>query len=399
LNAPFDRRTARAAVTCIDDTERFDASKQEWNALVERSLAPSVFLRHEWIDAAWAWIGTQTKMRILTVHRDGVLIGVCPMCIVIDRHRLGRVRKLAFIAVPDTQLCDVICAADDLSTVVAALADAIAGSRRDWDVVDLRYLRKASPAWRALAEALRQRGFACDEQSAGQNPCISLLATWEAFYAKRGRRLKKSNNLVANRLARAGTIDVAWTRETPALDALVHDLVSISASSWKQRTGLSLDNPGPNRFVRRLSELALRNGWLSVWILRLDGRPVAMEYQLAYRGSVHALRSDFDEGFAELSPGSHLNWKQLEGLFGAGLDRYYMGPGTNAYKLRWTDEGEAIVRMKVYNASVRGRILHVADSKVLPAARRIREWLASRAAKLASARSGAPVTDEQEKEA
>ena len=76
--------------------------------------------------------------------------------------------------------------------------------------------------------------------------------------------------------------------------------------------------------------------------MHVGDRPVAMEYQLVDNGNVHALRSDFDQSCEDLSPGSYLFRHLLESSFGGGLTRYYMGPGDNPYKLRWTDQGESL---------------------------------------------------------
>ena len=52
------------------------------------------------------------------------------------------------------------------------------------------------------------------------------------------------------------------------MERYVAAAIDISRRSWKTETGNSLDNPGPQAFVRRLSELACERGWLSVWLMR-----------------------------------------------------------------------------------------------------------------------------------
>ena len=45
---------------------------------------------------------------------------------------------------------------------------------------------------------------------------------------------------------------------------------------------------------------------------------------------------------------------EVERLFDRGLRRYYMGPGNNAYKHRWTEEGEAVLELTVYSDTLTG---------------------------------------------
>ena len=55
---------------------------------------------------------------------------------------------------------------------------------------------------------------------------------------------------------------------------------SLSRRSWKHRTWNSLDHPGPGAFIQTLTGHASRRGWLSLWLLDIYSKPVAMEYQL-----------------------------------------------------------------------------------------------------------------------
>jgi CelD/BcsL family acetyltransferase involved in cellulose biosynthesis len=132
---------------------------------------------------------------------------------------------------------------------------------------------------------------------------------------------------------------------------------------------LTLNNRGPGAFIRRLTQHALEQGWLSMWGLRLNGKVVAMEYQLISGGEVFALRADFDGSLDAISPGSYLSWQLLQELFGSGLTRYWMGPGANAYKGRWTDRGEQLFRAGAYSPTIRGRLHQLNDRVVRPAAR------------------------------
>ena len=98
-----------------------------------------------------------------------------------------------------------------------------------------------------------------------------------------------------------------------------------------------------------------------------------MEYQLVGDGNTYALRSDFDAGCDEISPGSHLGRHLLEQLFGRNLNRYYMGPGENAYKFRWTEQSEPTYEVAVYSRTARGRLLAAWELSLKPSVRRLRD--------------------------
>ena len=369
---PHDRVTLR----WVESPEEFAALREGWNALVERSARRSVFLRHEWFDAAWQWAGASSELRVLCAYAGNDLIGVLPL--VLQRAPAGAAtaRTLSFLTVPDTQLCDAIVADERSAEAVPALAEGVWAARGRWDVLRLPYLPAESVSTAPLRKALEAKALKAVVKPSAGNPYVSLDASWEAYYATRSRSLKKANNLAANRLKKAGEIRVERIRggsSAEDTERFLGVLIDISSRSWKTRTGNSLDNARPQAFIRRLSTLARENGWLSLWLLFLDGVPVAMEYQLVAGGDVFALRSDFDASREDISPGSHLSRVLLEQLFAEASGRYYMGPGENAYKYRWTEQVAPMCEMTVYSSSLAGRLLAAWELGLKPLARRVRD--------------------------
>jgi CelD/BcsL family acetyltransferase involved in cellulose biosynthesis len=377
-------------VRLLTDAEAFSALQPAWDRLHAQCAPGDAFLSHAWFDAAWQWKRAHASLYVLCcVRTDGTLAGVAPLA----RCEAARAplphRALEWLSVPDTQRCDVLAAPADRNAVIAALAAEIARRAADWDVARLQYLAADSLAVRALAPALRDARIDIVETAAGANPWIALDTGWPNYFASRSRRLKKAIHLAANRLAKAGRVDVEWlapgSGEASDVARAIDTITRISSRSWKTSTGNSLDNPGPQAFVRRLAENAHRRGWLSVWNLALDGQPVAMELQIACDGAVYALRSDFDAALDELSPGSHLARCMLERLFDAGFTRYHMGPGDNPYKLRWAEGSDPVLALAGYSRSLRGRALAAWDLALKPVARRVRDAWRRRSAEAPAA--------------
>lgn len=356
------------------DPDDFQALAQTWNALAELADPDNVFLRHEWFMAAWQWLRNETTLRLLGFRRDDRLVGIVPLML----HKTRGVRVLSFMTVPDTQSCALIVPADTLEPVTLALAATLRTQLTDWDELQLSHLDHTSPAVQALHGAFAQYGFRTEERAQGNNPCVRLDGGWDAYYARRSRRLKKGNNLIANILIRQGQrvelrqLGADQPLDESAMAQLLDTVKKLSANSWKSTTGFTLDQPGPQAFIRKLTTAANRLGWLSVWLLSIDGAAVAMEYQLRYRGQVHALRADYHADFAELSPGSYLNWKMLEQLFARGERCYWMGPGNNAYKQRWSEGGQMQITFVAFNTTLRGRWLALRESILRPLYHRLR---------------------------
>lgn len=354
-------------VKCVRNEARFMALQDSWNTLAKKTNSDNVFLRHEWFVAAWEWAKDDAQLSIMCVWRQNSIIGICPLVRRAQRVCGLKLWRLEFLTVPDTQYCDFLGASADTRDILEAVSGALQQTQHFWDSCALSHLEQHSLAGQ-LPYALQRKALKFALSDFGGNPFVNLAGDWESFYAQRSRRLKKSNNLIANRLKRLGKIEVLWIKEVEAqgLESLIQTLVSISALSWKTQTGLSLNHPKPQRFIRTLSRLANDNNWLSVWVLNLDGKAIAMEYQLRYQNHVHALRADFDEQYSQQSPGAYLNWKIMENLFNSGIKSYFMGPGKNPYKLRWSEQIRLLRRLEIYSNSWRGRVLHILQTYVRP---------------------------------
>jgi CelD/BcsL family acetyltransferase involved in cellulose biosynthesis len=375
--SPAERQGSSALdVGTITTDAEFASLKDDWNRIATNTAGSSLFLSHEWFDAAWAWRRLDAALELMVVRRAGQLIGILPA---VRNKRAGRGgRRLQLLTVPDTQMTDVIASNSDLPQVADALASALA-HRRDWDVLELNYLLPRGATMQHLRPVLRARGLKLEEREGGRNTFIALDGTWTGYYATRSRRLKKANNLAVNRLKKTGEVRVDWLRSAASNSAqtglALETAIAISSRSWKRETGNSLDQPGPRAFIDRLTIASRERGWLSLWLMHVAERPVAMEYQLIDNGNIHALRSDFDQSCEDFSPGSYLFRHLLEASFGGGFGRYYMGPGENPYKLRWTDQGESLQRLIVYNRTLRGRAEWLREAVVKPALRTMRERL------------------------
>lgn len=363
---------------CLRDEADFHALAADWNRLAEATAPDSVFLRHEWFDSAWQWLKSDCRLWLICIYRGDTLAGICPLVSRSGKTAAIRVSRLEFLTVPDTQECDILSSVSDRNEVIAAVARKLHEMRSEWDVLELSYLPAESDTLATLPTALAQYGLLSTSIPAGRNLYIALDGSWENFYAARSRSLKKASNLAANRLNKSGKIDlrqVGADANDAAIGTALEAAVRISSQSWKRQTGLTLDHPGPAGFIRRLTKLAHERGWLAIWLLEVDGKAVSMEYQLAYADRVHALRADFDDAWSELSPGSHLNREMLEQMFGGNRKRYYMGPGDNAYKLRWAEDSTPLYRVLAYSTTPRGWLAYLLDRKLRPAFDKLRSLI------------------------
>lgn len=352
------------------------ALKEQWLALEKTTQNKSLFLSYAWHDAASQWQPDSKGVTVLVANNpQGETVGICPLALKSGQANGLQFQTLEFIQVPDVQQSNILASAENYADVATAITQYL-NQRSDWDILKLSHLPKESADQKFLGQTLQVSGLRYRWSTQSGNPYINLGQNWADFYSSRSRRLKKGNNLAANRLKKAhDSITIDWLYGADVSDeqwsTALQAAKIISGNCWKNSTGLTLDHAGPAAFIDCLSNHAIANNTLSLWLVKLDDKPVAMEYQIIYQGYVHALRADYDEAFSELSPGSYLNWKLLEQLFEQPLQQYQMGPGDNPYKQRWA-EGELELRtLTIYNNTLKGKILFWLNERIKPFAKTV----------------------------
>ncbi len=124
-------------------------------------------------------------------------------------------------------------------------------------------------------------------------------------FARRRRALEREGGVVL----RTGSAE----RD---LDQVLH----LEGSGWKRRAGTAvMSNPRTEAFYRDFAGAAEAQGWLRLYLLELDGRPIAADYGCAFGGTGFLLKTGFDERYARLSPGLVLRGEVLRTSIEEGL--------------------------------------------------------------------------------
>jgi CelD/BcsL family acetyltransferase involved in cellulose biosynthesis len=352
----------------VTDAAGFAALAPVWGDLAARAGRVSPFLTHEWHACCWDAVQPDRRPEVVVVSEGQDPVALVPLMSWTQRLRHLPVRTIGFLEAPDSPELDLLSVAEPRA-VVAALLDHLA-ARSDWDVLALGKLAPTSPTLKALEEIGPAR-FALERLAPVTSPYLTVSGDWETFFRGRSQRFRKTVRSVQNRLERAGEVTVEEHTRVDPDSALYREVVELTRRSWKADRGIAISTmPRMLGFFEALTRRASERGWLSLWVLRLDGRLAAMEYQMKAGGVVYALRADFDEALAALSPGSQLNHLIARALFERGAAHEYdMGPGDNEYKLRWSTGLHERARLRLYAPRLYPRLLRAVENRVVPALR------------------------------
>lgn len=145
---------------------------------------------------------------------------------------------------------------------------------------------------------------------------------------------------------------VACELHAPAGDALaplLDEAYAVEARSWKAAGGTALtEDRMQGEFIASFAREASREGVLRIALMRIDGRPVAMQIAVQWRRRFWLLKSSYDRSCASCSPGQLLMLHTLRHAIRDGLLSYeFMGVMDDWTRL-WTRRTREYVQVRAY---------------------------------------------------
>jgi CelD/BcsL family acetyltransferase involved in cellulose biosynthesis len=167
------------------------------------------------------------------------------------------------------------------------------------------------PIRRHLIDELNQRGWPCVVSACYTRAVLRRAASAEEYLASAvcGKRRKEWRR----QRARLGEQGVVVTQElTQGEDprGFVADLCSLEKAGWKGREGV--DAARDQAFLEQMAVIAAREGRQQLLALRLNGKPLALKWNLLSGDTGFAFKIAFDEQFARFSPGVQLELENVE---------------------------------------------------------------------------------------
>jgi CelD/BcsL family acetyltransferase involved in cellulose biosynthesis len=109
-------------------------------------------------------------------------------------------------------------------------------------------------------------------------------------------------------------------------------------------------------FHEEFSALARQRGWLRLYLLRLDGKPVAALYGFRYGRVFSFYQSGFDPAYRKQSVGLVVMGLTIRRAIEEGAAEFDLLHGDEGYKSLWARERREIGRLEVYPPRPRGAL-------------------------------------------
>jgi len=349
----------------ITNYKDFISLKESWNKLLESSREKNnVFLRHEWFDAWWQAFGIGKNLFILLYYDDKQKpVGIAPFMLFRDTYKGLLYKRLGFIEDPNAPSMNFIVKQKYEERVIGEFMKFLLKKKKNrWDAAVLNKIPDNSSTISICTQFLKDNKAGFLLRKSQNSPYIAMKSDWERFLKTTSAKFRKQLRNKINKLLKAGEVKFDVCRDVGINREHLNDALSVSSRSWKHQEGTSMTStPERKRFFELLSDVASKNGWLRIWLLKLNGKPIATEYHLEYKSKTHAMRGDFDEEYASLSPGSALEAQIIEHCFKNGLLEYDFCGLPYGYKMRWTRLLHERSNLLFYNATSHSHILYWAQ--------------------------------------
>lgn len=287
----------------------------EWDALAERSR--NIFATREWLGT---WHRHEPPMNgaftLVTRGSDGALAALLPLTI--HRRRPTVLRPLGPWPPPDRPL---ICAPEDEAWAVRHMSEQLV-LRGGWDVLEMDAVPSDQP-W-----CDRLPGVALTNEP---STVIDLAGvTWDELLERATRNSRRDIRRRERRLHER--YSVRFRRAEEDVHADLDLFLKLHWARWGKDVNVLTPERSP--IIHDFVEQAFRRGWLALWVMELDGQPVAADLNFRYCGREVAFLSGRDPTARAEYVGLALMFHTIRQAAADGITEFELLRGSHPFKAR-----------------------------------------------------------------
>ncbi len=366
-------------IQLVTEISEVKALAGEWRPLAERR--GNAFVTPEWFLAWLRHCGQDWEPRVAVVRTfHGRLRGLLPL---LSSRSSGR-QVLRFCPVGD-RFHPVADARDEEAVAIAA-APAVAPRDRGLRSLLLENVDAGGGWWQALAEAF-PTPLATVERAESALPFVELGGlSWDEYLAGRSRQLRSQLGRKLRSLRKEHDVQLRRTRRSEEVAADLRILFRLHDARWAERPDSSaFADPAIRAFHLEFATAALERGWLRLYVMEVNGVPIAALYGWLIGGRWSYYQAGFDPAWSHHSPGFLLLAETIREAIEDGASEYDMLLGEEAFKRRFATSSRSV---RTVVLAPRGHPAHISAAagarlrrawRRLPSRPRARaRWLAGR---------------------
>lgn len=345
----------------------FLALEREWNTLVEASGARP-FDRHECIRAWISNFAPEARLVVLTARDPaGRLVAALPL--LAEMGFVGGLPARQLVATANTHSCRFDMVAEDPRAAGRAFL-AYLLDKPGWELLRIIDVPEGGNAWQ-IYRAAAEMGLPVGTWESQRSPYLSFPSSYPELLAGKSLLFRANLRRRRRQLERLGTLSVERVTDDAKLRERLDEGFALEQSGWKGKEGTAIAQDKRTRaFYTEMAFGAARHGYLSLFFLRLDGKPIAFHYGLAYRGIYYVPKLAYDESLKGCSPGLVLLEEAIKDGISRGLRGYDFLGAEAEWKNKWSSSVDPHHWLFIFRDTSVGHALRKAKFDWIPAAKR-----------------------------
>ncbi|MCX7683260.1 MAG: GNAT family N-acetyltransferase [Anaerolineae bacterium] len=333
------------------DPTGFDALAEEWNRILHRSFADTIFLTHEFQRTWWRCLGTGEPLIITFRDERGDLVGIIPLYATLTPQGEQALATVGCTEVAD--YLDFIVVRGWEDRVYSALVEFLAGEHGPaWDLLDLCNIPQDSPTLSILPALAQTRGWHSSITRDDVCPIVRLPSTWEEYLEQLD---KKDRHELRRKLRRAEAVaGLHWyiVGAEHNLEKEVEDFLALMAASTPDKAAFL--TPQMRHFFRQLARTVYDAGWLQLMFLAVGERKAAAYMNFVYNNRVMVYNSGLDwQSFPQLGAGIVLTAYAIRHAIEQGYTLFDFMQGDERYKYQFGGQDVEVRRLIIRKAGGR----------------------------------------------
>ncbi|MCP4536113.1 MAG: GNAT family N-acetyltransferase [Chloroflexi bacterium] len=329
------------------DTTGFDTLAKEWNELLHRSVADTIFLTLEFQRVWWQCLG-KGDLLILAVRDDDSreLVGIAPLFVTTNPQGQRVLATVGCVEVAD--YLDFIVAQEWEDAVYAALLDYLTGPNvPSWNVLDLCNIHQDSSTLDILPALAEAHDWTVSIVKDDVCPVVQLPGTWEEYMEMLEGKQRRE---IRRKLRRAGGETAQnWYIVGPEhdLEAEVEAFLDLMAGSAPDKADFLTSHM--RNFFRQLAHVVHDAGWLQLVFLQMGERKAAAYFNFIYNNRVMVYNSGLDwQSFPRLGAGVVLVAHCIRYAIEQGREVFDFMQGDERYKYQFGGQDVEVRRLVIH---------------------------------------------------
>ncbi len=369
-------------VRVVQDALQWSRLEPFWNTLLHETPESTGFQSYEYMRAWWRCFGLpRRRLLILTFWHGGELRGIAPLALLAIRTLSGWVRELSFLGTRLEVDRPTFLFGNHVQECTEALIRCLDESDAPWDRLHLHEQTAEGPyvpALCAYAESRQQHAVVQDD---AVSPFLPLETSFEAFLASRSRHFRKRVRSAVRKLESCGKLRFDRCSDWPRVTDALRSYRNLEARSWKNGHEAGIGETRRAAFYDQLLRTLGPKGAFHVLSLTLDDQLIASTIAMVHGTNYYSLQITHDSDYSKFSPGTVLEYFELQDCFGSDYTEYDFLGGHLVNKRRWTSDARHSVRVVITKRSAWSPLEHFWLLQLRPRVRTLlaRSGLLSRA--------------------